>query len=177
VRKFHGLHDYSNGVIGCLGSFSNESHASAKSELEPWQFRAVLLLIGDRAGAAQMELDSSSAQEATRVYDGRRVFEVKKEIRVESWCCEGSQANGDASYGRAWQLVRLGIIGADLRECSEVVVGSPFCPLTLLRGQRAKLGRYYFDICLDRVLFNLHIDTKKSPITVPCIRVGPVDVR
>jgi hypothetical protein len=46
---YHGLHDYSNGVIGCLCSFSNESHASAKSELESWQFRVVLLLIGDRA--------------------------------------------------------------------------------------------------------------------------------
>ena len=131
MRKFHGLHDYFNGVIECLGSFSNGSHASAKSDLESWQFRAVLLLIGDRAGAAQMELvelDSSSAQEANRVYDGCRVFEVKKEIRVESWCCEGPQADGNASYGRAWQLIRLGIIGADLRECIEVWSDRHFAP-------------------------------------------------
>jgi hypothetical protein len=54
-----------------------------KSELESGAIPGRAAADRRPSGAAQMELDSSYAQEANRVYN-LRVFEVKKEIRAST---------------------------------------------------------------------------------------------
>ena len=60
-------------------------------------------------GAEWKEIDSSYAQEANRVYNDSRVFEVKKEIRVESWFCEGHKPMGTLLMGEPASTPRRGI--------------------------------------------------------------------